>query len=243
MGAAVLSAGAFSCDDTPKPQATGGVLTIRAAHSALVGATVLVDGERHELRSGGASDPAFVVVKLPKMPEDPPPIELELPSPCGPLRVATNVTTAERFPNQLKVNVSVAKESAPSEVAFWIDPAAGDVEIGATRVKAPKGTIERLDCGERLDVKVGGKVVGQLDGKDARPIFVPRAADACYRLATLAFGKYASNVEPVVLRGAGAYRLSEKDVRFFLEPPPESVSAPAWSQGVHLVELQSIPCP
>lgn len=238
-----------ACTRKPKPD-PGPTLHYQlvSKDASLAGETVVVLGERRELKHG--ADGAYAQLSFPRSgPSALGGMSLEIPTPCGTksIALAADITAqqeedARRDATVLTVTVT-PRAARPAFMEVWLDAGGQKVRVGEAELQRAQARLYEPGCKESSPVLVDGQPVGALDGKalDGKALFITGRKGVCYSLGTVVYGSVGG--APVILRDAQVHLIKDGPIDYFLKKAPAVIPGSPGKGPKLLRELAESPCP
>ncbi len=214
---------------------------------SLVGRTVVVLGQRAEIKRGGGT--AHASFELPRTgPSALGEMKIEVPTPCGPRQIPLETSTTAKEEEDARASVSVmnlavtAKGALPPFIDVWLDAKGQKVRVGDAELTRQYNQLHEPDCKEASPVLVDGQEVGTLQGKamTGRALFITGRKGVCHSLADVRYGAGVAGA-PTLLQNAQVHVIDDGPIEYFLTAAPPVVQA-AGKTTPRYRELVEAPC-
>jgi len=229
---------------------------VRSLDLKLVGATVVVQGQRGVFQKNpwnAQTDVAAVTLKLPRTgPSAVGDLKVEIQTPCGVKLLPLKGDLDEAKEKELRgysgpIGVMTTLQGdVPARTDVWVDAGQQKVAVGQATLTPREGVAAVYDiaCQASSPVTIDGAEVGKVDAaatKD-KSLFVTAKKAVCYHRELAGYGSGAG-AGPVILKGAQVYVMENSRIDYFLKKAPDSVQVGAKGGTTYKVELYETPCP
>ncbi len=214
---------------------------------SLVGHTLVVLGQRREIKQGGGTAHASFDL-LRAGPSALGEMKIEVPTPCGPRQIPLETSTTAKEEEDARASIPVmnltvtAKSALPPFIDVWLDARGQKVRVGDAELTRERNQLHEPDCKEASPVLVDGQEVGTLQGKamTGKALFITGRKGVCHALASVRYGAGIAGA-PTMLQDAQVHVIDDGPIEYFLKAAPVVVQK-AGKATPRYRELVEAPC-